>query len=225
MKHKATILVTGFGPFPGMEDNLSGQLATRLAHLAARRFSAHRIVGRVLPTEWEAAPALLAQLYARERPIIALHFGVSDKAQGFSVELRAHNRCGARKDAKGQLPGDAVIRSDGPNALRAQVPVEEIVERLSRLGIPAEISTDAGDYLCNALLYHSLQLAASAEGLVLVGFVHVPAKIAAARSKKERQAAQGDGALSWDLALKGGLEILRTCLGRPPGSQRRLKAR
>ncbi len=48
-------------------------------------------MARVLPTEWGLAPEHLEALYGRERPRVALHFGVSQRAQGLVIETVAQN--------------------------------------------------------------------------------------------------------------------------------------
>jgi pyroglutamyl-peptidase len=50
-----------------------------------------------------------------------------------------------------------------------------MVLRLQQQGIPAAISDDAGNNLCNQLLYEGLQYATQHAGKPLCGFVHIPA--------------------------------------------------
>lgn len=203
-----TIVLTGFGPFPGMPENVSARLVPKLVQLAARRFTAHRIVGRILPTEWVRAPADLEALYARERPKLALHFGVSERAIGFVIETQGKKASGALADASGAYPPRASL-TPSPAALAVQLPTREIVERLQALGIAARLSDDAGAYLCNAVLYRSLELALAAREPVKVGFVHIPHILPPVGSS-------GIGPLDFNQALAGGLEVIRAALGRPP---------
>src|SRR3990172_12967156 len=56
---RPTILLTGFGPFPGIAKNASALLAAKLGRLAASRFRAHRGGGKVLPPEGGGGPARL----------------------------------------------------------------------------------------------------------------------------------------------------------------------
>jgi hypothetical protein len=64
-------------------------------------------------------------------------------------------------------PGSAIDPA-GPLALRSTLPVDAIVAALEAEGIPAEVSRDAGGYLCNHVFYVLLQ--SGRRG----GFVHVP---------------------------------------------------
>jgi pyroglutamyl-peptidase len=206
MRRRSTILLTGFGPFPGVENNASALLATKLAHLVARRFPGHRVVARVLPTEWDAGPAYLARVYAREHPALALHFGVSQRAVGFVIETTARNLQNLEADGKGMKPSRTCVIDGGPETIACRVPAGEIVSRLTALGLAAVTSEDAGAYLCNAVYYRALALAADGGWETRIGFVHVPANLGDALACP----------ISWQGALDGGLEIVRACLGRPP---------
>lgn len=225
MRRRDTILLTGFGPFPGVSENASQRFVPKLGHLAARRFSAHRVVSRILPTEWERAPARLEALYERERPKLVLHFGISAEANAYVIETLAHNTRRAAEDATGALPRDSAVMHGGPETLAARLPVADIAQRLHALRIPAVTSDDAGSYLCNAVLYRSLICAEQISEPEAVGFFHIPQVIPPAllKSRADPNAMRFD----WGTALIGGLEIIRTCLGRPPPSlsRRRVKDR
>ncbi len=223
MRRRDTILLTGFGPFPGVAENASQRLVPKLAHLAARRFSAHRVVARILPTEWERAPARLEDLYERERPKLVLHFGVSPHAHAFVIETVARNMRKAAVDAAGTLPRDSAVVRGGPEMLSARLPAQDIADRLAALRVPAVTSHDAGSYLCNAILYRSLVCAEQIAEPEAVGFFHIPQHIPPALLKS--RADPNEMRFDWGTALIGGLEIIRTCLGRPPPSRRRVKDR
>jgi len=198
---RPAIVLTGFGPFPGVKHNPSADLAEALAGLAAKRFAKKTVVLRILPTEWAAAPKLLAALYAEHKPAVVLHFGVSQRASGYCIETLARNEQSPACDAAGQFPHQPFVTKDGPRKLDTSIPAKAVVRRLTRLNVPATVSTDAGTYLCNSILYQSLQLAGRAKGPVKVGFVHIPAAFAAP--------------FDFETALTGGIEIVRTGLGLP----------
>jgi pyroglutamyl-peptidase len=222
MRQRDTILLTGFGPFPGVPENASQKFVPKLAHLAARRFSAHRVVARILPTEWERAPSRLKALYDRERPKLVLHFGVSAQASCYVIEMLSRNACRHVEDAVGAMPRDDLVMAGGPHTLRTHLPAEEIVARLAALKVPAVLSDDAGGYICNAVLYRSLIFADQGDQpAAMVGFFHIPQIILPALLKK--RANPLEMRFDWGTALIGGLEIIRTCLGRPPPSRRYAK--
>jgi len=211
---RTTVLITGFGPFPGVPVNATMRLVPELAERAQRAFAGVRFASAILATEWLAAPQRLDRLIAEVHPDLALHFGVSGRARGFEIETRAANRCAGQADASGALPPASAVRHGGAAHLRAGLPVPYLVARLRRRGIPAFVSRDAGEYLCNATLYHALIRAREAPGR-RVGFIHVPATLARLGGRR------GACALTWEQAVDGGLEILAGCLGWPAGLPRR----
>lgn len=203
-RSRPTVLITGFGPFPGVPHNLSGDLARRLAIAAQSRFRGVRIVSEVLPVSWDRAPHLVARLVARHRPSLALHFGVSAKATGFVIETCGRNIAVARPDCSNATPSRHLLIPHGAAAHDATIPAARIVARLLQLGLPASCSGDAGGYLCNAVLYHSLALAERQRSHPrcsghVAGFVHIPAWLSPAH-------------LDHAGLLAGSLEILRISL-------------
>jgi len=204
------VLITGFGPYPGVPVNASMVLSAELAARVPRLFPGVELTTEVIATEWLAAPQRLNRLLAEFTPDVALHFGVSPRARGFELELRARNACSAVPDASGALPLDDKCDAHGAEHLPVSLPVRHIAERLRRIGIPAFLSRDAGAYLCNAALYHSLHLARTAAPRRRVGFIHIPAALAPGGLSRP-----GPCPFGWDAAILGGLEILAGCLARP----------
>jgi pyroglutamyl-peptidase len=214
---RTTVLITGFGPFPGVPVNATMRLVPELAQAAARRFAGVRIATAVLATEWAAAPRRLEALLEEIEPDLVLHFGVSSRARGFEVEARAQNACLQSPDAAGALPPGVSVREGGAEFVAATLPVRHIVARLRRRGIPAFVSRDAGGYLCNATLYHSLGCARDKPGC-RVGFIHIPATLG--RPGAANRGRVGGRTLTWEQTQAGGLEILAACLRLPPALAR-----
>jgi len=204
-----SVLITGFGPFPGVPVNASVRLSRELAQRAPRQFPGVRFATGVLATEWHDARPRLERLLAASAPDLVLHFGVSPRARGFEIEARARNACVAMPDAAGAWPPGAVLDAEGAEQLPASLPVGYIVTRLRRIGLPAFLSRDAGAYLCNAALYHSLRLA-RLDPRRRVGFIHIPASLA-----RLRAGGAGGGPLNWEQATAGAVEVIAACIGRP----------
>lgn len=57
----------------------------------------------------------------------------------------------------------------------AIVPYENVIILPNTSGIPAAISNDAGNNLCNQILYEGLQYSMHHAGQMRCGFVHIPA--------------------------------------------------
>ena len=89
------ILLTGFGPFPGVAENATARLVPELALRAANAFPEYTFHHAILETAWGAAPQRAAELIATHRPILALHFGVARDADGRSQP----SRCRLCRDA------------------------------------------------------------------------------------------------------------------------------
>jgi len=213
-KDRPVILITGFGPFPTVAANATSILVPLIAETARRALPGVAIAAHVLPTEWEASLAMLDAITRRLRPTVTLHFGVSGRAVGFEIETRGRNRCSLSEDAAGRLPSDVRLSTDGPEFLPATLPAAHIVTRLRRRGLPAQISRDAGGYLCNALLYRSLELARASSAPTRTGFVHLPTSLV--NERRPLLEPRTSRRLTWDDVVEGGLEILSATLGRRP---------
>lgn len=66
------------------------------------------------------------------------------------------------------------IEPDGPDARRATLPLERIRKTLLEAGIPARMSSSAGNFLCNAMLYGALGLLERRGATMPCGFIHLP---------------------------------------------------
>jgi pyroglutamyl-peptidase len=174
MTPRAKVLLTGFGPFPGVRENISGLLVRRLAADARTAMPNVRFIAAILPTEWVTAPNVLAGLYDRHDPILALHFGVAPNMRGFRIETEARNVCRMSPDAAGVLPAASNVMDETRSQRAATLDVTAISARLQEQGYCVSLSSDAGGYLCNTILYHSLALAERHGGRCNVGFVHIP---------------------------------------------------
>ncbi len=168
----------------------------------------------MLSTEWHGGTHRLIELLHATTPVVALHFGVSRKASGFVIETRGYNEHSAVADACGVTPraGNCLVH-EAPATLSAKLPASLIAHRLRHRGLPVEISRDAGRYLCNAALYHSLEVARRQNGIERAGFIHLPLSI------DERQHV-GGSRLTMPRAVIGGLEIIGACLGEVPVAMR-----
>jgi pyroglutamyl-peptidase len=111
------------------------------------------------------------------------------------------------------MPAAEHVSAHGPEFLPATLPAAHIVTRLRRRGLPARISRDAGGYLCNALLYRSLEIAQVHGAPGRSGFVHLPANLV--NERRPAYEPRTGTRLSWDDVIDGSLEILAAALGRP----------
>lgn len=196
---RPVVLLTGFGPFPGMPDNVSARLVQYVSRQARHVHQTHRFHAAVLPTEWHAAPQRLAALIGKLRPAVSLHFGVAKDADGFRIETRGLNSCRMTEDSAGCLPPAPVLIDSGPKSYDVALPVNGIVDRLTALKLPVTTSEDAGGYLCNSIFYHALHARTEPDTLSRAGFIHIPSSLSAPH-------------LTFDAAVTGCLEIIRVVL-------------
>lgn len=62
----------------------------------------------------------------------------------------------------------------GPDGYRSTLPIHAIRDRLLEAGIPAQLSGTAGQFLCNACMYHALHAGARLSPRPPCGFLHLP---------------------------------------------------
>jgi pyroglutamyl-peptidase len=164
-----TILVTGFGPFPGAPFNPTEALVRRLAKM--KRVSV-RIVPHVFQTSYAAVDLELPVLMAKHGPDAILMFGLHGSAKTLRIETLARNAVGRVQDASGATPK---AHSIVPAALHAKMtsPALRLIRAARSAGVPSVASRDAGQYLCNYLCWRATEVAKS-KGLRLAAFIHVP---------------------------------------------------
>jgi pyroglutamyl-peptidase len=122
----------------------------------------------VLPVSYARATEALKAAIDEHDPELVIAFGLAEKRDKISVERYAHNIDEADTTDNDTANGSgAEIDPAGPLALRSTLPVDAIVAALNADDIPAEVSRDAGGFLCNHVFYRLLQLRGG-------GFVHVP---------------------------------------------------
>jgi pyroglutamyl-peptidase len=161
-----TILITGFGPFPGAPHNPTAALVTRLART---RRPTLRVVGHVFPTEYAAVDRDLPRLIAKHKPDALLMFGLHSRARTLRIETVARNVIGRHRDAAGELAPARAIEPDAPH-IKMRTPAARLVRAALGANAPAVLSRNAGSYLCNYLCWR-----ATASGdKRLAAFVHVP---------------------------------------------------
>lgn len=172
-RRELVLLVTGFGPFPGAPSNPSERLVRGLKGAFARRLSrlGVRLETRILDVVHATIAADLAALERELAPDAALHFGLAGRRLCVTVETRAHNRNRLFSvDAGKRLPGALLLDAAGPATRRASASLACLVPALARTA-PTRASIDAGAYVCNRTLWHSL--AAAPPGRP-VAFIHIP---------------------------------------------------
>ncbi len=204
------VLITGFGPFPGIIENASEAFAPVLAYRAPEHFPNLQTACAILPTEWTAAPHRLLRLLAELQPHICLHFGVQGGAKGLVLETIARNKAGDKLDAAGLPSPAAVLEAGAPHMLLPPAGPRRLLGAALRQGLPVGASVNAGDYVCNALFFHSLSSArklAQPDGRRrLVAFLHLPVRVGGAGLAEDD--ALNANNLTLEAAVAGSLSVL-----------------
>jgi pyroglutamyl-peptidase len=176
MAARPRLLLTGFGPFPGAPDNPTGPLIKALA--PRLRKDGFRVSTHVFETTYKAVDSDLPRLLKRIKPDALLMFGLANKARAFRVETKARNRIARFPDASFAIPKSRVISAESARSLPIRAPKTALLRAAKSGGLPARLSVNAGDYLCNYLYWHALGAAAEDKGTGTsprtAAFIHVP---------------------------------------------------
>jgi pyroglutamyl-peptidase len=169
-----TILVTGFGPFPGTRFNPTGPLVKALAQMRRPCLADAKIVAHVFPTSYAAVDRDLPKLLERHRPDALLMFGLAPRARTVRIETRARNTVSLLPDAGGAALHRHAIVFGGPGTIALPAPAQNLLAAVRALHVPAALSRDAGRYLCNYLSWRATEAASQKGGPQVAAFVHVP---------------------------------------------------
>lgn len=164
------VLVTGFGPFPGIPVNPSAALARYLVSHRRVRYAGIARNLRVLPTEWSMLEGV-EQMLQQEQPDLVLMFGVAGRRRKVTPETRlVPHHALLKPDAAGRY----AVRAGRVDAasLRPHVSLAPVLASLKAARVPSRKSRDAGRYLCNGLAHEVIRLTA-AKGVPAL-FVHIP---------------------------------------------------
>lgn len=167
---RKSLVIAGFGPFPGQRVNPAEIVVKRLE----KARSVFALAGidlhtAILPVERMALSPTLSRLFARTSPDAVLLLGVAGRRRRLTIETLARNRASILKpDAAKQRPFCRLLVHGGPDVLPAAGAAPRLAALARRNGVPASLSHDAGDYLCNESLYLTLLMDRPA------CFVHLP---------------------------------------------------
>ena len=181
-----TVLITGFGPFPGAPFNPTGPLVERLARVRRPALAGVTIVPHVFQTSYEAVDRELPKLIARYKPDALLMFGLAPRAKTLRIETRARNALAFLPDVSGQSLRRHTIFKGGPSAVALPAQARHLFAAGRTAHIPLVVSRDAGRYLCNYLCWRAAE-AAARDGPRIASFVHVPPVARFARRPGQRR--------------------------------------
>jgi pyroglutamyl-peptidase len=167
-----TVLITGFGRFPGAPFNPSGPLARAVAKRRRPAFADVQRVVHIFETSYAAVDRDLPKLIRQHKPDIVLMFGLAARTPQVRIEMHARNVMSILfPDVTGYRPTAREIVPGKPAAL-GNAPFIRLLAAARGRGTPARLSRDAGKYLCNYVYWRALE--ASRSGTPLAQFIHIP---------------------------------------------------
>ncbi len=169
-----TLLLTGFEPFAddpgGLRLNPSAEVAQSLH---GQRIGAWRIAGHVLPCEYSRSVRQLRQWLREYQPQAVICLGQAGGRSAISIERVAINWDeAALADNAGQIRAGQPILKTAPAAYFSTLPIHAMRNAVAAQGLPAEISSTAGHFVCNHVFFsllHSLR-----KENIAAGFIHLP---------------------------------------------------
>lgn len=171
-----TLLLTYFGPFPGVPVNPTVALAEGAVRALNTARPDLRVVARELPVSYDGSSAALRAALQEVQPDALISLGVAVGRDVVSLEQVAINLDSAGiEDNDGDRRCDEPIAPGGQEAYFSSLPVRASFERLRAAGEPVEISYTAGTYVCNHVFYEGQRISRDLGLSIPAGFVHVPA--------------------------------------------------
>lgn len=169
------IVVTAFGPFPGVPVNPTERLLSCWRAGTVPRPVDRDLVCVTLPTEYDASATEVRRLMDAHRPDVLLLLGVRCRSPLVALERVALNLndC-VTPDAAGVVRTGQPVYPDGPVARVTDVDLPALRDAAALSGAAVEISNHAGTYVCNHVYFTALQHAHERRLATRVLFVHVP---------------------------------------------------
>jgi len=172
------ILVTGFGPFGGSSINPSEMLARAIT---SEPWPGAVMSCAVLPviggSGLDSCRAMLRRAIDAHQPAIVICLGESARACHVTFERVAVNLRDDRiADNAGVQWQDQPVIESGPVAYFSSLPVRAMRDACEGEGVPAILSTSAGTFLCNEIMYALLHGIEQGEfaSVKSAGFIHLP---------------------------------------------------
>lgn len=165
------VLITGFDPFDNDSVNPSWESVSRMKE----EIAGANIVKLQVPTVFHRSIQVIREAIIRERPDVVLSVGQAFGRGDITPERVGINISDASiPDNEGNQPTDEPIFADGDDAYFSTLPVKAMVARIQACGIPASVSTTAGTFVCNHVLYGVQYLIHKEFPGIRSGFIHIP---------------------------------------------------
>ena len=165
------ILVTGFDPFGDDKINPAIEAVKRLPD----EIKGAQFVKIEIPTIFGKCADVTHAAILKEKPDYVLSIGQAGGRFGLTPERVAINFDDGRiKDNAGYQPLGTPVHEDGQNAYFTQLPVKAMARAIRVAGLPSSVSTTAGTYVCNHIMYQVQYMIDKEFQELKAGFMHIP---------------------------------------------------
>lgn len=171
---KPIVLVTGFGPYLNHPVNASWEAVKIMNKDEIEKKHNVELVLIELPVTYDNVDEFVPALWQTHTPKLVIHVGVSSIGKCLQLESQAHRKGYQKKDYFDKIPENSTCLAEGAIRLHTKLNVEQICKEFNGDNPPderyrAEVSYDAGRYLCEYIYYTSLSI-----DNTRTLFVHVP---------------------------------------------------
>lgn len=165
------ILVTAFEPFGTIKTNSSLEVVNKI-------ISKHELKKVILPVKLNTSYEILQQEIMKFNPEIIILCGQAASRKVISIETTARNLITKKVSLEDEvdlnnssiIENNSSIIENNTTSYYSKFLVEEALSRLVSLNIPAELSADAGEYICNALYFKTMHYHQNIPSV----FIHFP---------------------------------------------------
>lgn len=165
------LLLTGFDPFGKDKINPAIEAVKKVPD----EISGLQIAKLEIPTVFFKSAEKIHKAILSEKPDFILNIGQAGGRYGITPERVAINFDDARiPDNEGQQPKEKLIHDDGENAYFTQLPVKEMSKAIKEEQIPSYVSTTAGTFVCNHVMYQVQYMIHREFPNIKGGFIHIP---------------------------------------------------
>ena len=168
--YKPIVLITGFEPFNGYEINPSQLIAETLN---GQNIEDAEIIGIVLPVNFTTSVEYVIQAITDYNPLLVISLGLSPVTHKIDVEKCGINLRWVYRN-NNSYPIPKRLNPCGPLIRISPLHTKRIVLELKKVEIPSRQSFHAGFYVCNAVLYGTLNYIKENKIPIKAGFIHVP---------------------------------------------------
>lgn len=164
------LLMSGFEPFGGYESNPSYD-AIKGLHGEIVSGLDLRVIQ--IPVTWSGGWDALRNEIERLNADLVVATGVAG-SDYMRLETRGQNIMEQTDNDGVTMNGEEIVEG-GPDSVSDGLPTQEMADAMNAAGYPAQLSDDAGTYLCNHVLYNLMYYVENlTERDIAAGFVHVP---------------------------------------------------